>query len=82
MTSTGESFLQQTSTVDTHVIMNTNSFQDVLTHAAYVGAMSVIRSLGSMNLDNSTQQTEWIMPSGKESDDMLRRQKLTINGQT
>ena len=58
-----------------------DSFQDAIAYAAYVGAMSAINALGSMNLDNKTQQTEWMMPSG-EDNDMQRRQKLTINGNT
>ena len=50
---TGDSFLQQRNTVDTHAIMNSNGFQEAMAYAAYLGAMTAIRSLGSMNLDNS-----------------------------
>ena len=55
--------------------------EDMMKSACY-GALSALMPNIALNLDNNTQQTEWMMPSGEESDDMLRRQKLTINNQT
>lgn len=72
---TGESFLQQTSTVDTHAIMNMNGFQEAIAYAAYVGAMSAISVLGSMNLDNKMEQ---IPTSPCEGDDHMARKKFTF----
>lgn len=78
---TGEGALLYPNNVDTHGIMNMNGFQDAIAYAAYISAMSAINTLGNLILDNSIQQTEWMMPSG-EDNDMQRRQKLTINGNT
>lgn len=47
---TGEGALLCPNNVDTHGIMNMNGFQDAIAYAAYIGAMSAIRALGSMNL--------------------------------
>ena len=55
--------------------------EDIITKSAYYGAMSALIPNFTLNLDNSIQQTEWMMPSG-EDNDMQRRQKLTINGNT
>ena len=78
---TGEGALLCPNSVDTHGIMNMNGFQDAIAYAAYIGALSAINTLGNLNLDNNKQQVEWVMPSG-EDNDMQRRQKLTINGNT
>lgn len=62
--------------------MSPSMLEDIIAKSAYYGAMSALMPNYALNLDNSIQPTEWVMPSGEESDDMLRRQKLTINGQT
>ena len=36
--------------------MNSNGFQEAIAYAAYIGAMTAIRTLGSMNLDNNMQE--------------------------
>ena len=38
--------------------MNMNGFQDAIAYAAYIGAMTAIRTLGSMNLDNRMQEPD------------------------
>ena len=53
---TGEGALLCPNNVDTHGIMNMNGFQDAIAYAAYIGAMTAIRTLGSMNLDNRMQE--------------------------
>ena len=55
---TGEGALLCPNNVDTHGIMNMNGFQDAIAYAAYIGAMSAIRALGSMNLDNRMQEPD------------------------
>lgn len=55
--------------------MNMNGFQEAIAYAAYVGAMSAISALGSMNLDN---QMEQIPTSPCEGDDHMARKKFTF----
>lgn len=55
---TGEGALLCPNNVDTHGIMNMNGFQDAIAYAAYIGAMTAIRTLGSMNLDNRMQEPD------------------------
>ena len=55
--------------------MNMNGFQDAIAYAAYIGAMSAINALGSMNLDNKTQQ---LSPSPCEGEtDMASKFRAT-----
>ncbi len=55
---TGEGALLCPNNVDTHGIMNMNGFQDAIAYAAYIGAMTAIRTIGSMNLDNRMQEPD------------------------
>ena len=72
---TGEGALLCPNNVDTHAIMNMDSFQDAIAYAAYIGAMSAINALGSMNLDNKTQQ---LSPSPCEGEtDMASKFRAT-----
>lgn len=77
----GESALLCQNYVDTKAIIGNTIIQQAIACASYYGTMSALNSFGSLNLDNNTQQIEWVMPSG-EDNDMQRRQKLTINGNT
>ena len=78
------SVLSSVSRTNYNALMNMTPamLEDIIAKSAYYGAMSALMPNHALNFDNSTQQTEWMLPSGEESDDMLRRQKLTINGQT
>ena len=72
---TGEGALLCPNNIDTHAIMNMDSFQDAIAYAAYIGAMSAINALGSMNLDNKTQQ---LSPSPCEGEtDMASKFRAT-----
>lgn len=73
---TGEGFLS----AQEHV--NNYDLQASMAYASYIGAMTALSVLGGVHLDNNTQQTEMMMPSGEDKDDMQRRQKLTIGGVT
>lgn len=55
---TGEGSLLCPSNIDTHAIMNINGFQDAIAYAAYVGAMTAIRALGGLDLDNNIQESD------------------------
>lgn len=57
------------------------SLQDIIAQSAYCGAINALSLNTLPNLYNSIQQTDMVMPSREEAD-MLRRQKLTINGNT
>ena len=74
---TGEGALLRQEKIDSHAIMNMNGFQDALAYAAYIGAMTAIRTLGSMNLDNKMQETD---ASPCEGDtDMASKFRATYN---
>ena len=77
----GECDLLYQNYVDNTAVIGSMNLQQAMAYASYYGAMSALSSFGGMHLDNNTQQTEWMMPSG-EDNDMQRRQKLTINGNT
>lgn len=77
----GEGNLLSRLNYNTPVYMPPTMLEDIIAKSAYYGAMSALMPNIALNLDNSTQQTEWMMPSG-EDNDMQRRQKLTINGNT
>ena len=81
MNTNGESALLCQNYVDPNAVIGSMNLQQAMAYASYYGAMSALSSFGTLYLDNNTQQTEWIMPSG-EDNDMQRRQKLTINGNT
>ena len=77
----GEGNLLSRTNYNVPVNMTPAVLEDIITKSAYYGAMSALIPKFALNLDNSIQQTEWMMPSG-EDNDMHRRQKLTINGNT
>lgn len=77
----GEGNLLSRTNYNVPVNMTPAMLEDIITKSAYYGAMSALIPNFALNLDNSIQQTEWMMPSG-EDNDMQRRQKLTINGNT
>ena len=73
---TAEGDLLCPSNVDTHGIMNMNGFQDTIAYAAYIGALSAINTLGSMNLDNKMKQIPAVPCEG---DNDMARKKFTFN---
>lgn len=74
----GEGFLSQLN-YNVPATMPLAFMQDMIAQSAYYGALYAMNNSAPLNLDNSIQPTDMVMPSG-EDNNMQRRQKLTIGG--